>query len=26
MLRAAILATKKKKQTILPQPLDNPPT
>jgi hypothetical protein len=25
MLRAAILATKKKKQTILPQPLDNPP-
>jgi hypothetical protein len=25
MLRAAILATKKKKQNSLPQPLDNPP-
>ena len=25
MLKAAILASKKKRQTILPQPLDNPP-
>jgi len=25
MLKAAIIASKKKKQTILPQPLDNPP-
>jgi hypothetical protein len=25
MLKAAIIASKKKKQSILPQPLDNPP-